>query len=58
VVLYNKLNHKPLLQDGAVEYFSLNGQLHFEPFAVRLCPYEASINKLHLLQALAKHDMV
>jgi hypothetical protein len=46
-----ELDHKCLLQDGTIHYFGLNCQLHFEPFAMRLCPYEASIHQLHLLEA-------
>jgi hypothetical protein len=42
-------DHKCLLQDGAIHDIGLDCQLHFQPFAVRLGPYESGINQLHFL---------
>ena len=43
-ILYNK----GLLQYGAIENLTLDCQLGLESTRVRLCPNEASINKLDL----------
>ena len=42
------LDHKGLLQDGAVEDLGLHGDLHLEAARVRLCPDETRIHQLHL----------
>lgn len=40
----------------AAEYLLLDSKLHFEAARVRLCPDEASVDQLHLVEALKALD--
>ena len=48
VRLHHILNHKGLLQYGAIEHLTLDCQLCFESTRVRLCPDESCIHQLDL----------
>ena len=48
VRLHHILNHKGLLQYGAIEHLTLDCQLCFESSGVGLCPDEARIYQLDL----------
>ena len=52
--LNDVLHHKGLLQDGSIEDLCLDGDLHFQPPRVGLCPNEASIYQLHLQKCMTR----
>ncbi len=52
LVVNNKLHREHLLQPHAVQHFLLDGQLHFQPFGMRLRPDEAGVHELDLGEAI------